>query len=464
MTMKRLMLVWVMVLCLAPLSCRAEGINDESVQLPCSKEGVAEFMVAFSKTVPNGIVNEYHEKEAKCFQVTPETVAQQTDIRIFKFSDSAASYAYVDGAVFDLCESTGGYGFLNAVPWDYDRDGHMDMDLLIASSWGSGLSRAEISVFNRTKRTSKLIYSTLYEDDPQVELIVCLDTALNDSAQASEPGVRLCRVQVQLLEDHNVAHLSCRMIGEYQPSFPLVLHETVWNADAASRLLGTWYSEIDELGVIYGIAMTFTDDGAVTLRLIDRASGQYEEESTAQYWVDENTLTMGSNEEISTTAFTVTDDELLLAIYGMEAMPFRKLSGEELAWVESLLPKYLPGDISQVTIDYGESEHFTHEQMDVAIAVIKEKFLGWYNCELHSIAYTTDERSAKEYQYYAGAESRKTGKNYVDGMVFVSSFHSAAEDMEYPGSGLNPDEEYTGWGWILLQTEEGPWELVTWGY
>ena len=142
----------------------------------------------------------------------------------------------------------------------------------------------------------------------------------------------------------------------------------------------------------------------------------------------------------------------------------RKLFGEELVWVESLQPKYFPGDVSQVTIDYGESEYFTHEQMDAAIAVIKDRFLDWYNCELHSIAYTSDEQSASEYQCYAGSESRKTGKTYVDGIVFISSFHSAAEDEETQGAGLNPDQEYTGWSWILLQTEEGQWELVTWGY
>ena len=37
-------------------------------------------------------------------------------------------------------------------------------------------------------------------------------------------------------------------------------------------------------------------------------------------------------------------------------------------------------------------------------------------------------------------------------------------EVPYPGSGLNPDQEYIGWSWILLQTEEGQWELITWGY
>ena len=71
--------------------------------------------------------------------------------------------------------------------------------------------------------------------------------------------------------------------------------------------------------------------------------------------------------------------------------------------------------------DDGVSERFTHEQMDAAISVIKNEFLSWYGCELHSIAYASDEKSASEYRYYAGPESRKTGKNYADGIVFTSS-------------------------------------------
>lgn len=114
--------------------------------------------------------------------------------------------------------------------------------------------------------------------------------------------------------------------------------------------------------------------------------------------------------------------------------------------------------------DDGVSERFTYEQMDAAISVIKNEFLSWYGCELHSIAYASDEKSASEYRYYAGPESRKTGKNYADGIVFTSSFHSATENEAYPGSSLNPDAEYTGYSWILLQTEEGQWELMTWGY
>lgn len=108
--------------------------------------------------------------EKYCYNVTPKVVSEVCDIQIFKFSDNCASFAYIDGEVFELCDSFGGYGFVNAVPWDYDEDGNMD--LLFASSWGSGIHRSEISVFNVVTKESVVVYSTVLEDDPDVDLIV----------------------------------------------------------------------------------------------------------------------------------------------------------------------------------------------------------------------------------------------------------------------------------------------------
>ncbi len=456
--MKRLILICVTMLCLVPPGVWAESSDEAIFEVTCSRDEVEEFMAAFALTCPNGIVDGFHEIADHCYDVTPADVARETDIRVFKFSDSGASYAFVDGSVYDLCESVGGYGFLNAVPWDYDQDGQMD--LLTASSWGSGIHRTEISVFIRAKKTFEVIYSTLYEEGPQVDLIVCADKGPTDSSQV----VSLREVQVLDWEDADFVHLRYRVVGDYQPTFPLTLHEAAWDAGAATHLLGTWYGEMEEYGKRMGISMNFTAGGTVTLRMIDPLSRQYEEGGEAQYRVDGENLTLRANGQSVTASLTFTGDGLVMAIHGMEGMSFMKLSGDELAQMDSLHPKYRPGDISQVTVDYGISERFTPEQMDAAIAVIKNEFLTWYSCELHSISYASDELSASEYRYYAGSESRETGKNYVDGIVFMSSFHSAAEDEEYPGSGLNPDEEYTEYSWILLQTEDGQWELITWGY
>ena len=45
------------------------------------------------------------------------------------------------------------------------------------------------------------------------------------------------------------------------------------------------------------------------------------------------------------------------------------------------------GDITDVTIDYGHSEHFTQEQMEKAVQVILNDFKSWTGYVLHDITY-----------------------------------------------------------------------------
>lgn len=142
----------------------------------CSKDSVSEFMGVLSEKekdeidIYSDLWGEFPPDETGCYNVTPEEVSAVSDIQIFKFSDSCASFAYVDGEVYEICASFGGYGFVNAVPWDYDEDGNID--LLIASSWGSGIHRSEISVFNAVTKESTVVFDTMQMDDPDVDLIV----------------------------------------------------------------------------------------------------------------------------------------------------------------------------------------------------------------------------------------------------------------------------------------------------
>ena len=65
----------------------------------------------------------------------------------------------VDNEVYPLCESFGGFGFVNAIPCDFDNDGNKD--LFVASSWGSGLHRSVISVLmsRGTREVARLIHA-----------------------------------------------------------------------------------------------------------------------------------------------------------------------------------------------------------------------------------------------------------------------------------------------------------------
>lgn len=109
-----------------------------------------------------------------------------------------------------------------------------------------------------------------------------------------------------------------------------------------------------------------------------------------------------------------------------------------------------------VTIDYGTSDLYTLEDMDAAIAVIREEFDRMEGCELHSLTYAGDEASMNELEYCNTMADREP---YVESMLFQSSFRSPKEAI----GAWEPDTEYT-WTWNLARTEDGEWVLVTYGY
>ena len=125
--MKRLMLVWVMILCVVfsvlacaagedsfdpdiPASVKREG--HRCFMRPSSREGVDEFLSIIGRIRGDGLLSGADFSPETCHNVTPERVAAESDIRIFQFSKTAASFALVDGEVYEICRWFGGWGFL----------------------------------------------------------------------------------------------------------------------------------------------------------------------------------------------------------------------------------------------------------------------------------------------------------------------------------------------------------------
>ena len=144
--------------------------NEQYFPLSYTKDGVDEFYTLFQQTMYNYNMEEFLKE--KCYNVTPQEVSESTDAKIFKFIDNSASFVLIDNEIHEICFYFGGYGFINAVPCDFDGDG--SLDLLVASSWGSGLHRSEISVFNLTNKTFEIYYSTQDQSmaNNYIELVV----------------------------------------------------------------------------------------------------------------------------------------------------------------------------------------------------------------------------------------------------------------------------------------------------
>ncbi|MGM9602345.1 MAG: M56 family metallopeptidase [Faecousia sp.] len=185
-------------------------IEDEGTLLymasSCSKDSVDELISIIGEVELGGLSTGMKLDEEHCYNVTPPSVAAQTNIKIFKFSGSCVSLALIDGEVYSICESFGGHGFVNAVPWDYDEDGNMD--LLVASSWGSGLHRSIISVFNTRTKESIVVFDTSYTDNPSVDLFVSTVSPSFSSKAPQDPPAYYVYTANIAVKGNNLADLS----------------------------------------------------------------------------------------------------------------------------------------------------------------------------------------------------------------------------------------------------------------
>ncbi len=173
-----------------------------------SKENVDDFFNVAKEIEGTGLLSGCDFDNETCFNVTPEQVLRETDYKIFKFSDSCTSFIMIDNEIYILCASFGGYGFVNAVPCDFNNDGIKD--LLVASSWGSGLHRSIISVFNAATKESTVVYDTSTTDNPSVDLIVA-SPASSDTLSDLPIYYQVYTAEIQI-NNGNFADLSYAII------------------------------------------------------------------------------------------------------------------------------------------------------------------------------------------------------------------------------------------------------------
>ena len=107
------------------------------------------------------------------------------------------------------------------------------------------------------------------------------------------------------------------------------------------------------------------------------------------------------------------------------------------------------------SIDYGSSEIYSKEDMDEAIALIKDQFYSWEGCKLYSIYYTDDSFCQRELDY---VNTLTDDANYTECIVFRTRFRSPI----FGGGAWNANFEYD-WSWYLARTDGGEWDLLTWG-
>ena len=116
------------------------------------------------------------------------------------------------------------------------------------------------------------------------------------------------------------------------------------------------------------------------------------------------------------------------------------------------------------TVDYGASELYTTEDMDSAIALIRDQIGQWEGVELQNVRYAGDEAVTEENLAWLNSLEGADSENpFTQVIEFVSDFHVGA-DIDQTVLTLEPDTDYTDYQWWLARTEGGDWQLMSSGY
>lgn len=110
------------------------------------------------------------------------------------------------------------------------------------------------------------------------------------------------------------------------------------------------------------------------------------------------------------------------------------------------------GDISQTVVVPVKSEIYTDAEIDAAIKTVKKVFQkGYSGCTLNELQYAGDEDQWADPGIYDGDEAI-----VITGSFYVSESGASA--------GLNPNQTYEGFSWILVRNNQGKWRCVDGGY
>jgi hypothetical protein len=91
----------------------------------------------------------------KVYDITPETVKKEIKCQIFKVDYSCEAYVIYKSKVFHIGLGFGGLGVVDIATCNFD--GNRQKDLIYTYSFGSGLHRSHIGVFNLTEEKEQTL-------------------------------------------------------------------------------------------------------------------------------------------------------------------------------------------------------------------------------------------------------------------------------------------------------------------
>lgn len=98
-----------------------------------------------------------------CYNITPDFIADHSDLQIFKYRDSTDSFILYDSKHYSIGTCFGGYGMGSMALGDLNRDGQYE--LYYTFSWGSGIPRSQIGYFDPACREVTVFDESFFFDE-----------------------------------------------------------------------------------------------------------------------------------------------------------------------------------------------------------------------------------------------------------------------------------------------------------
>ena len=102
--------------------------------------------------------------------ITPDDVYERIGCQVFKDGVNCQSFLAYQGEIYDLPGFFGGFGISSLHACDFYNSG--SYDLIYATSWGSGLHRSEIWIFDFSRLEPQMIRGMIVDED----IVLCKDS------------------------------------------------------------------------------------------------------------------------------------------------------------------------------------------------------------------------------------------------------------------------------------------------
>lgn len=116
-----------------------------------------------------GMSKEGKLKYYTVYDITPKNVKEEIGCQLFKVNYTCETYVVNKSKFSAIGFGFGGYGVVNVDTCDFDYDGQKD--LIYTFSWGSGIHRSHIGIFNFSKNQEKWLDFQQTNDDIMLEKI-----------------------------------------------------------------------------------------------------------------------------------------------------------------------------------------------------------------------------------------------------------------------------------------------------